>query len=850
MDRPEKSTTIDRSSVEHSEVLRTATPRVEDNGVPMKAHYAIRILTIVALMVTGCGSFDGWWHSAPADERHLESTPVVKISDGMVPRASAREVARISTSGILAPSEGHWSVDWSPKAQALAYATDEGVFVARAPDFVPLPVAQQRSMMPLWSPDGQSVAFVGPRGEGDDIIFSLWLASAEHSAVKDLLPGDRARLSVSNFKNLVTWVDERTLSFAEHVGTGLNALATLDLLSGEVTFITARQQAMFPRFPGTRYSWSPDRKWVAVEGWGRGIPDVALLDMEHRTPTQIGESSSDRVETGEQFRSWSPDSRSFLYAQWTRRDQDRPWPIVAQTPDLYRWDVGEARGRVLVPRAYQAAWSPDGSRIAFLLLGNPFTDQQGRITGTDFEPGQPLAVYLGISDTASGRPPVLIHVAEGLRFDNASDAISWFEDHAPHWSPDGSTVAYIGGTGRASILASDGRSRWQSSERVVVNAMRWSADGAFLALQLADEIRVLSVASAQPDPQSEPRPSLTATPGPLSWDRTASLAFATVKGGVYVAAADGSRGREIPAGPCLVQRDGVFALALSPEGKRVALGCRVARGNGFGTALYLLDLSSSERRLVRDEVTDRADSLAWSPDGRHLVYSARAEIGPAPVSATELWLYEPATGRHSRLAKADHFVFNPVWDPDGSAVVYRKGAWQMHNYNGSVLTYRVLLDGSDPSVWLRDVEVVAPGPEGGWLGVREPRDREGRGQGVIVDPGGNVVPLSESLADAEFPLGWLGSEPVVWRNTEVLPTSAGIGEVWVMGPSPRRLLAEVPRLDLRDRSASLLDGRLLYAGGGLLRLADLSKGTVARFEEVHGQKPVTTRGNERGQHLD
>ncbi|MBI2954962.1 MAG: zf-HC2 domain-containing protein [Chloroflexi bacterium] len=433
---------------------------------------------------------------------------------------------RLPASDVQPPDIGRWSLDWSPGAQALAYASKDGVFIARAPDFTPVRLAQQIGTTPLWSTDGKFVAFSGFCQDGDAGVGTVWLAAADGSSVRDLLPGDKAKLSVSTNKLLVAWVDERTLSYAEGIGTGVAALATVDVQNGEVKAITARPypESQFPKVAASQYNWSPNRRFVVADAWGRGLPTSTLLDLSNGTGsplTSLGGPTPDYQRFFQQFRSWAPDSQSFVYAQWP--EADKPWPILDQSPTLYLWDmrkvdanrreIGTEIGEVLIPNAYLAVWSPDGKQIAFLLLGNHAADEQGRIKSTDFQPGQPFPVYMGILDVTSGRPNVLIPMARSLKFDSPSDAIRWFETHAPSWTRDGSRVAYLDEGGNAFAVAADGKLRWQLSNDMPVRAISWSTDGRFLATQLEDEIRIVPTTSNQPLVSSSPEP-IPSTPTP------------------------------------------------------------------------------------------------------------------------------------------------------------------------------------------------------------------------------------------------------------------------------------------------------------------------------------------------
>ena len=225
---------------------------------------------------------------------------------------------------------------------------------------------------------------------------------------------------------------------------------------------------------------SPDGQRVAwVEGTGasaRGI-FVCTLASPASTRRRITAGSGDEA-SEEQEIAWSPDSRQLAFLS------------NAQTPDQLQLYVskgmgGEARrltdlrGSLLAP-----AWSPDGKTLALL-----FTENAPRLPG----PLEPMSLPSGVIggkvyeqrlttvDVATGRTrqlsPADLYVYEydwspdGKHFaltaaHGAGDANWWVagiytlqadsgemkllykpaqQIAAPHWSPDGNSIAFIGG---------------------------------------------------------------------------------------------------------------------------------------------------------------------------------------------------------------------------------------------------------------------------------------------------------------------------------------------------------------------------------------------------------------------
>jgi hypothetical protein len=273
----------------------------------------------------------------------------------------------------------------------------------------------------------------------------------------------------------------------------------------------------------------------------------------------------------------------------------------------------------------------------------------------------------------------------------------------------------------------------------------------------------------------------------------------------------------------------------------LALACSPTQGNALAT-LFLIELGPDTVQRLVAEVSDAHQSLAWSPDGRYMAYQVAVTVGDAPVSGQALWMHDIATGRQTQLDEARLFDFQPVWTLDNSAVVYVVGSWQ--HSTGPVVTYRAPLDGSGGVPWLPDVQALVPGPAGQWLSVREPRDRAGRGQVLLIVADGSVRPLALPLVEEEYPLGWLDGEPVVWlRTVTSLTSSLVLGEVWLAGAHPRRLLTDVPY----GQTGAIAGERLLYAeqvdDPNLARpvwLADLMTSQKQQLG-IQGRTPVAVR---------
>jgi serine/threonine-protein kinase len=344
----------------------------------------------------------------------------------------------------------------------------------------------------------------------------------------------------------------------------------------------------------------------------------------------------------EEWPAWSPDGSRLAYVA----EVDGYRQIFVRT-----LATGEER-RVTHGRRddIQPAWAPDGRRLAFVRA----VSDNGKLEPADLNGWYSDGGDVWTLDLATGREGRLVAGAFG-----------------PSWSPDGARLAFDAdwaGPRRVWIAdAAAGLNPRQltsdSSDAVVHAGPRWSPDGRRLVFRRIEKtLSDIVTADAR-----------TGATTPVTHDAAFDLDPAWAADGrrIYFAS---SRGGGLNVWRVAVAADGRAAGAPeqlttgagddveptpSPDGRRLAFAVR-----GINSDLWALPVSpttggptGAPAPLV---VTSRVESRgAWSPDGRTVAFNSDR------AGEMNLWLHDVQERRDRRITSGPGGDYQPSWSPDG-----------------------------------------------------------------------------------------------------------------------------------------------------------------------------------------
>ncbi|HKT59146.1 MAG TPA: protein kinase [Gemmatimonadales bacterium] len=376
----------------------------------------------------------------------------------------------------------------------------------------------------------------------------------------------------------------------------------------------------------------------------------------------------------EEWPAWSPDGSRLAYVA----EADGYRQIFVRT-----LATGEERRLTHETRDdIQPAWSPDGRRLAFVRA----SADSGQLAPSDlngwyFEGGDIWTV-----DVASGAMNRLVMAAFG-----------------PAWSPDGSHLAFDAawaGPRRVWISDTAGLNPRQltsdSSEAVIHAGPRWSPDGRRLVFRRIEgttsDLLTADVASAATVRFTQDAPAELDP----AWSPDGRwIYYSSDRGGgmnVWRQQVD-ANGRAGVREQLTTGAGADVEPAPAPDGRRLAFAVR-----GLNSDVWQLPVSPTTGAATGPPepviVTTRVESRgSWSPDGRTIAFNSDR------LGEMNIWLHDVASGSDRQLTTGAGGDYQPQWAPDGRTLVFFSArAGSLDVWSVSVEDGRLVRLTSDPAM--------------------------------------------------------------------------------------------------------------------------------------------------------
>jgi Tol biopolymer transport system component len=428
---------------------------------------------------------------------------------------------------------------------------------------------------PAFSPDGSSIAFRSERSGG-----GIFIMEATGESVRRVTDAGYDPRWSPDGKQLVV-ADERV---GDPMSRALlSHLWVVDIAGGKRRRILA--------VDGVGPRWSPNGRrivfWGRSAGSQRDIATAAADGSEERSPVWI--TSDDAVDWSP---TWAPDGR-YVYFGSSRGGTMNLWrvpvdestgrtlgePESITTPSLWSGDFDFARDGHSLVFANQddrtTIWAASLDPIAGTIVGQPRPVLQGRaINSVDVSPDGRSIVF-----SQRGQPWESLGLVriDGSGWTRLTDDVTYHR--VPKWSPDGQLIAFYASPSATTdvwTIRPDGSGLAPMTLPQAKGGFFypvWDPDGSRLAVTDDQSLAIVDLKASPPTVTRFPSDPSNPDIRPFSW---------------------------------------------SPDGRRIAGISRT----GMRDALMIADVQSGTRRILRTA----ANSPAWLPDSRHLLYSGLTHL--------------------------------------------------------------------------------------------------------------------------------------------------------------------------------------------------------------------------------
>lgn len=515
---------------------------------------------------------------------------------------------------------------------------------------------QVSSTQPVWSPDGDQIAFVSERYGYSEIF------------VSDADGGNLRQLTARYRDRNPTWAPDA--DFIAFTSDGKIFLVNTETSSvGPLTTPSTRWDEQFQE---SHPAWSADGRQIAYLRTDRGGDHQIVVAEPGKPDAGVVVGVRDRYARNARDLAWSPDGET----------------LSLSSDNLFKVDADGGNRQEFYLHFDSTRWwwpSPDGAKIVYrdpvgnegewaLAVGNLDDSNshrladgfQGYDVGLAWSPDGRRMAFHSQPDGPNSDSEIFYIEADGENFTSLTD--NDHGDRNPVWSPDGSSIAFERSWGGAiSLMDETGANLTRlTTEDTVLTASWldnpgpwWSPDGRFIAFTTQgreDALMGLSVVGIDGAESRQLGHVVSGHVAP-SWSPDSNqLAFAHFHDEVFVAGLQGGEPRQIS----VEGRRGVREIEWSSDGSVVAY----LRGDTGDTELHIVTLDPTNPRVILE---GRIGNLTWSPNGSRIAFTHPASPRRPDSIVVHGSLYD------TRPFEKIHEIANgalPSWSPDGVRLLF------------------------------------------------------------------------------------------------------------------------------------------------------------------------------------